>query len=392
MNLHILEKEAQDFINKNLNSDITKLILKGSPFKNISINELVTQIETKKKALTKIPTWTNTPNIYYPNKLNLEQTSSEATARYKSTCISGDAIIDITGGFGIDCYYFANQFKTVTHCELNEELSDIVLHNYKVLQQKNIYTYKGNGLEYIINNSKNYDWIYVDPSRRNDVKGKVFLLQDCLPNVPEHIDQLLAKSNNILLKNSPLLDITSSINELKNVKKISVVALKNEVKEVLVHIEKGYTENIAIETTNITTQNTLQQFNFEYKKSYNFETSEPLQYLYEPNSAILKAGGFYALSEILALFKLHQHSHLYTSNSIIDFPGRSFIVNEVLPYKKKEILKKLPHKKANITTRNFKENVATIRKKTGIKEGGTIYLFFTTNNKEEQIVLLCTKV
>lgn len=390
MNIAILQKEVQDFIAQNLQADITKLVLKGSPFEEVSTSELIEQIEAKKRCEKKLPSWFTTPDIYYPNKLNIEQTSSEATALFKSSLIKGDRIIDVTGGFGIDDIAFSKHFKSVTHCELNSDLSIIVDHNLQQLGIKNITTINGNGIDYILNSNITYDWIYIDPSRRNDIKGKVFLLEDCLPNVPLHLSDLLKKSPQILIKNSPLMDITSCIQELQFVKEIHIIALQNEVKEVLVFIEKDYQEAIIIKATNIGKE--TQSFEFTYQQEYDYELTLPLKYLYEPNSAILKSGGFSAIANQYKLGKLHQHSHLYTSENLMDFPGRQFEILEVLSYNKKELLKRLPQKKANITTRNFKESVANIRKKTGIKDGGDIYLFFTTNKKEEQIVLLSKKI
>ena len=389
MNTSILQKKVQDFINQNLQTNITKLVLKGSPFEGISSAELVEQIEAKKKCAKKLPHWFSSENIYYPAKLNIEQTSSEATANYKSTLIKGNRIIDLTGGFGVDCYAFSKRFKKVVHCELNNDLSTIVKHNLKQLKVDNIKIVAHNGIDYIVNNDIFYDWIYIDPSRRNDVKGKVFLLEDCLPNIPLHLTELLKKSHQILIKNSPLMDITSCIKELLFVKQIHIIALQNEVKEVLVFIEKDYQEDIYIKATNLGRE--TQDFKFIYRQEYHYKLSLPLKYLYEPNSAILKSGGFSAVAQQFQLGKLHQHTHLYTSDTLIDFPGRRFEILEVIPYNKKEILKRLPQKKANITTRNFKESVANIRKKTGIKDGGDLYLFFTTNKKEEQIVLLSVK-
>lgn len=391
MNLEILSTPVQKFISTNLKSDITKLILKGSPFKNISTQELIGQIEAKKKCEKKLPSWFNNSNTYYPNKLNIEQTSSEKTAEYKTSIINGEHIIDVTGGLGVDCFYFAKKFNNVTHCELNAELSDIVKHNLTQFNNSNVKCVNTDGIAYIIENDIIYDWIYIDPSRRNDTKGKVFLLEDCLPNVPKHLDNLLLKSNHLLIKSSPLLDIKSCINELKNVKNIHVIALKNEVKEVLVEIEKNYNKSISLKTINLDSTN--QNFEFIFEKKYEYNLSKPLKYLYEPNVSILKSGGFNAVCEIFNIDKLHQHSHLYTSNNHLEsFPGRQFKIEQCLPYHKKTILKHLPHKKANITTRNFKESVQTIRKKTGIKEGGDLYLFFTTDFNNNQIVLICKKI
>lgn len=390
MNFALLQNNVQEFICRNLKTDITQLILKGSPIENIQTTELIEQLESKKKCEKKLPSWFLTKNIYYPNKLNIEQTSSEATAAYKSTLINGETLIDVTGGFGVDDFAFSKRFKNVTHCELNDELSAIVQHNLKQFEIENTNCVQGDGIAYILENTKKYDWIYIDPSRRNDAKGKVFLLKDCLPNVPLHLNALLEKSNNLLIKNSPLIDLTSCINELKNVKEIHIIALFNEVKEVLVMVEKDYNNSIKIIATNLDKQ--TQHFNFTFQQEYEFTLSEPLNYLYEPNSAILKSGGFTAVSAQFQIEKLHQHSHLYTSENLIDFPGRRFRIKQTLPYQKKLLLKYLPEKKANITTRNFKENVASIRKKTGIKDGGTTYLFFTTNLKNEQIVLVCDKM
>ncbi|MCH3882584.1 MULTISPECIES: THUMP-like domain-containing protein [Tenacibaculum] len=387
MDIHILHTDVQNFINDNLNSDITKLILKGSPFKGISIQKLSNQIVSKQKSKNKLPNWFTTENIFYPPKISIEQTSSEETARYKSSLVSGENLIDITGGFGVDCYYFSKTFKNVIHAEINVELSEIVTHNYKQLQIKNIQTIASDGFEFLEQSTQKFDCIYIDPSRRNDVKGKVFLLNDCLPNVPKNIDFLFTKTDTILLKNSPMLDITSGINELKFVKEIHVVALKNEVKEVLFLLEKGYTDSISIKTINLQ-KNSNQLFNFELYQNNDPEYSEPLTYLYEPNSAILKSGGFNQITSKLNVKKLHQHSHLYTSGKLEEFPGRVFKILTISSYDKKQ-LKKL--QKANITVRNFPKTVAEIRKETKIKDGGEKYLFFTKDLNNKLIVIETTK-
>lgn len=390
MNHHILNKEVQDFINSNLKSDLTKLILKGSPFAYVSIQEIAEQILAKNSCEKKLPTWFNSENIYYPNKLNIEQTSSEITANYKSDLVSGESLIDITGGFGVDAYYFSHKVATIAHCEINEELSAIVLHNFKQLKVKNIATNLGDGIELLQKSNDKFDWIYADPSRRNDVKEKVFLLEDCLPNIPENLNSLFLKTNNILLKVSPILDITSALNELKFVKEIQVVAVENEVKELLFLLKKNYTQNIDINTINFNKEE-IQQFNFSLNEEVFSTFSEPKKYLFEPNAAILKAGAFQQISAHLNIDKLHQHSHLYTSDKLIDFPGRKFEIKHAISYDKKQLLKLIPSKKANITTRNFPETVAQIRKKTGLKDGGNQYLFFTTDVNNKHLVLICEK-
>ena len=391
MNPAILHPNVQQFISDHLNTDISKLIFKGSPFDNVSIQELATQIVSKKKSEKKLPTWFQTENIYYPPKVNIEQTSSEVTAKYKSSIISGDSLIDITGGYGIDAYFFAQKCKEVTHCELNTKLSTIVNSNYQQLKISNIQMFSGNGIDFLKETPKIFDWIYIDPSRRNDVNNKVFLLKDCLPNIPENLDFLFSKSDNVLIKNSPILDISKTIEELNFVKEIHIIAINNEVKELLFILEKNYENEIIIKTINYQ-KNNIQLFDFQYNTKKNSTFSEPKKYIYEPNSAILKAGAFHEISNQLNIEKLHQHSHLYTSENLIEFPGRTFLVENICSYNKKEIRKYLPENKANITTRNFPETVAQIRKKTKIKDGGSQYLFFTTLKNDNLKVLICSQV
>lgn len=391
MNKNILHTEVQDYINHNLTSNIEQLIFKGSPFKEVSIQELANQIVAKQKSEKKLPAWFQTKNIYYPPKLSIEQTSSEITAEYKSKLIDGDSIIDITGGFGIDCYAFSKRFKKIVHCEINEELSEIVSYNYEQMGIFNIEVVATNGLEYLENTSEKFDCIYIDPSRRNEKKGKVFLLSDCAPNVPENLDFLFEKSNTILIKNSPILDITSTINELKFVKEVHVIAVNNEVKELLFLLKKEFKGLIEVKTCNVL-KNKKQKFFFQLDVDFDFEYYLPLKYLYEPNAAILKSGGFNEIASQQKVGKLHQHSHLYTSENLIeDFPGRIFKINNVLAYNKKRIKKQITESKANITTRNFPKTVAQIRKETKFKDGGNTYLFFTTNLNNELIVIDCTK-
>jgi 16S rRNA G966 N2-methylase RsmD len=392
LNKDILNTAIQGFINNNLNSDISSLLLKGATFSTVDTKEIIEQIEAKKKSESKLPTWFNTPNIYYPNKLNIEQTSSEITAQYKSQLVSGNSLIDLTGGFGVDSFYFSKQFKKVKHCEIDNKLSKIASHNFRQMEAFNIITINQDGLEYLKSTSKTYDWIYIDPSRRHDIKGKVFYLKDCLPNITEHIDSLFKHSKNILIKASPMLDITVGLSELKFVKEIHIVAINNDVKELLIILENGYKEIIGVNTINIG-KNNNETFAFKVtEEEHTVATFSNLQsYLYEPNSAILKSGAFKTISSKLEVDKLHKHSHLYTSTELIDFPGRRFKILEVHPYNKKLVEKSLKNKKANLSTRNFPLTVNQLKKKFKIKDGGSLYVFFTTNINNDKIVVLCNK-
>ncbi|WP_121965015.1 class I SAM-dependent methyltransferase [Myroides sp. N17-2] len=385
-----LSQEVQQYIQDHLDANLSQIAFKKSPFEHIEMSDLLTQIESKKKSKDKLPTWFKTDNILFPKKLSIEQTSSEACAAYKASLVSGDSLIDLTGGFGIDCYYFSKSIKQVLHCEMQQDLSETVALNFTALGVSNIDCHTGDSLAYLTEHPQSWDYIYVDPHRRNDAKEKVFFLSDCAPNVPEHLDLLFSRSNNILIKTSPLLDIQAGLGELRNVKAIHIVALQNEVKELLWVLEKGYTGSIDLVAVNITKEDT-QVFSTPLEQESISTFREPLAYLYEPNAAILKTGKFDAVSQYFDLAKLHPHSHLYTSDSLIVFSGRSFKIEQVLPYNKQVGKEYLTNLKANVTTRNFPIKVEEIRKKWKMKDGGDSYLFFTTNIKNERIIIVCSK-
>jgi 16S rRNA G966 N2-methylase RsmD len=392
LNLDILDPKIQDYINSNIGVSVSKLALQKNPFPTVEWITILNQIAAKSKAKDKLPTWFSTQNIIYPSKISVEQTSSEKTAFYKASIVSGENLIDLTGGFGIDDYFFSKKIKTVVHCEINTELSNIVKHNYQQLKTNNINCYAGDSFETLSELNTHWDWIYIDPSRRNDIKGKVFMLKDCLPNVPENLNFYFEKSNSIVLKTAPILDITAGINELEHIKSIHIVAVDNEVKELLWELNKEYNGTIAIKTINIVKEKT-ETFEFNLNENQNQPNfSLPQIYLYEPNSAIMKSGGFDQVGLFFDLNKLHKHSHLYTSEIQKNFPGRIFEIKNYFSYTKMEMKKYLENKKANVTTRNFSDTVESIRKKWRIKEGGDLFCFFTTDVKNNKIVLICKKI
>lgn len=393
MNNSILNPNIQDFISQNTASSITQLALQKNPFPEVEWISILNQIEAKSKAKDKLPTWFSTEKIIYPSKISVEQTSSEKTAAYKASLISGKTLIDLTGGFGVDDYYFSKIFKIVAHCEINKELSAIVKHNFEQLGVKNCFCYADDSAN-ILNESEpgfKWDWIYIDPSRRNDAKGKVFMLKDCLPNVPESLDFYLEKADSILIKTAPLLDISAGLSELKFVKNIHIIALENEVKELLFEIHNHYSGQITIKTANILRDKT-ETFEFVWSKSEYASYHLPQKFLYEPNSAIMKSGGFDEVSSSFKINKLHKHSHLYTSDELIDFPGRTFEIEKVISYSKNDMKTALLNQQANVTTRNFPDTVENIRKKWKIKNGGNLYCFFTTDKNDNKIVLICRKI
>ncbi|RXG15705.1 hypothetical protein DSM03_10262 [Leeuwenhoekiella aestuarii] len=394
MNKRLLDPDVVAFIKEHYKEDVSRIILNKSPFADVSSQKLAQQISGLQKAEKKLPTWFTTPHIYFPPKLNLEQTSSEITAAYKAGLFKGKNCIDLTGGFGIDDYYFSKRFEHVTHCELNTDLAKIAQHNYKSLGIKNVTVISKNSLSYLKDSTEKYDLIYTDPSRRHDSKGKVFMLKDCEPNIPENLDFLLDKADKILIKTSPLLDITAALNELDNVVAIHSVAVKNEVKELLWIIDKKQNSE-PIDYVAVNLDSTFDEPVVISNNNLNLAEAiygVPNSYLYEPNAALLKLGAFNWISEHYELDKLSANAHLYTSEKLIPFPGRRFQIDSVINYSKKEVSKLFKNTQANITTRNFKESVSMLRKKFKIKDGGKTYLFFTTLANNSTVVIKCNKV
>jgi hypothetical protein len=388
----LLHPEIQKFITANIGADPSKLALQKNPFPNINWITILNQIAAKTKAKDKLPTFFGTENIIYPSKISVEQTSSEKTAQYKASLVNGKTLIDLTGGFGVDDLYFSKVMENVIHCEIDEDLSMLVQHNFEVLGVQNMQFELGDSYTYLDKMQSKLDWIYIDPSRRNNTKGKVFMLKDCLPNVPELLSFYFTKSDQILIKTAPILDLSAGLLELSNVKCIHIVAVDNEVKELLWELSKSFIGTTTIKTINLTNDK-REEFSFELNYKTQFSNySLPKKYLYEPNSAIMKSGGFDAISIQYQLDKLQQHSHLYTSEEKIDFPGRVFEIQEAFSYTKSEMKSFLENKKANITTRNFPDSVDEIRKKWKIKDGGNLYCFFTTDINNHKIVLICTKI
>ena len=390
MNKNILDKNVQDYISKNLFTDILEIILKKQIFPKVSNKEIAEQISAKMKAKKKLPTYFKTPNIYFPNKVNIEQASSEKTAEFKSKIVTGNVMIDATGGFGVDSMYFSKEFKKIIYIEENKELFEIVKANSKKLGL-NIEHLNDDGIEYVKKIDTGIDLLYIDPSRRNKENKKVHFLSDCTPLIDYDLIQSLQNFKTILIKCSPIIDLKKTINDLKVVSEIYIVGINNEVKEVLFNLNKQSNNDIKIKCIDLSNR----ELDFEFciddiNNKKNDDNSEVLNYLYEPNSMILKSGAFGLICDRYDVKKLNINSHLYTSKKLIDFPGRTFEVDSVVNYSKRN-LKDLNISKANITTRNFPMDVKDLRKKSKISDGGNDYLFFTTNYLNNEIIIKTKK-
>lgn len=387
----------QQFIQKNHHKNLAQLAFKKELVEGYDNRFVLNQLYGKQKAKNKLPSLFNNDQILYPVKVSVEQSSSEKTAIWKANLVSGDTLLDMTGGFGVDTYHFAQRIKQVTYLEKNRELFDIVAHNYAVLNADNITTINGNSLDFLENTQQKFDWIYLDPARRDNAGNRKIGLAGYFPNLLAIQSLLFQKTTNVLVKVSPMLDIQQAIQQLETVQKVIVLAVQNEVKELLLVLAKeGDTLKVSpsFECVNLRKNNA----EVSYKSLANRDCSKleyrfPKTYIYEPNAAILKAGLFNEIAIDFGLAKLHSNTHLYTSENLVThFPGRIFRIKAIESFNKKAISPYLENKKANITTRNFPYAVAQIKNKLGVKDGGNIYLFATTLTNEKLAILVCEKI
>ncbi len=376
----VIKIEIQNHINANLKSDLHSLLLKKSPFPDVSMQEIVEQIKGRKVAEKKFP-FLLKENIIFPPNLNLEQASSQSTAEFKVGNLKGKSFLDLTCGFGIDAYFLSQNFEEITLIEQNPKLLEIVKHNWETLGRKA--NFINNNLEEFLNeNHRKFDVVYLDPARRDSEKNKKFLLEDLSPNLLEIQEKLKEISEKIIIKLSPLIDISYLISVLENILKIQIIAVKNEVKELLVFIDyKSKESEIKISCINLESKEPEFQFSGNEEKTAVPEFSEPLKYLYIPNNSVLKSGAFNLISEKFGLKKLHQNTHFYTSDELLKkFPGR---ILEVEITDSKKITK---GEKFNIISKNHPLTPDEIRKKYKIKDGGNRYLIFTQTRKGKIIL------
>ena len=374
MNSAILTPEFQDYLKKIEHEDIKSIGLKKSPFSTISPAEIAQQLKGLQVAKHKFPTLYSSENIFFPPSINLEQASSEATANYKATLVNGKNLVDLTAGFGIDTMAFSKSFDKVYHIEQNEELSEIVKHNASILAP-NLETFTGTFQAFFDKNpTLKFDVIYLDPARRNS-GGRKFILEDLEPNILEWLPIFFEKSDKIIIKLSPLLDITSTLQQVKNIAEIHIVALKNEVKDFLLVLDKNNSsKNPLIKAINLENNQPEFEFLHEDEQYANAKFGDIANYIYEPNVAILKTGAFKLLSEKFNLIKLHPNTQLYTSDKIIEnFPGKIYRIESHINNPKKEILKI----KANVLVKNYNQPIDIVKKKFKIVDGGDITLIFT---------------
>lgn len=391
----LLKPEIQKFIQENEENDASVLMFKSKKYPDWPFKVVVAQIESKQRAKKKLSEWYSTLGIIFPPKGNLEQASSQKAAEFKASYLVGKVFIDLTGGSGVDSYYISKQFDKSHYVEVVKSLANIAKHNFTTLSA-NIEVHNCSAEEFLESFEGKADCIFIDPSRRDEALNRVFKLEDCSPNVIELEEKLLQKAKLIVIKASPLVDIQSVFEELSHAFKIQVLAIDNEVKEVLIYLKDEPQENKEIEAWNISEKSEEEgafKFHLNEEKEAIANYSEPKIFLYEPNPAIMKAGAFNLIAARFGIEKLHPNSHFYVSDERIeDFPGRTFKVISSIKLSKKTVSKYFPDGKVNLISRNYILQTNEIKKRFGLKDGGEQFLICTKSFAQPQLCLICERL
>ena len=394
-----ISPETIHFIEEHVSADVRSLALQTKKYPQVDMAMAVVQIAGRQIAEAKVPSWHRTEGLFYPKHLSMEQCSSEVTALYKASLVEGETFADLTGGFGIDCSFLSRRFKKADYVERQAELCELAKHNFPLLGL-NIEVHNEDGVEYL-KRMQPVDCLFLDPARRDGHGGKTVAISDCEPDVSALEDLLVEKAKTVMVKLSPMLDLSLALRDLKYVREIHVVSTDNECKELLLILQKpAISSQISIHCINALGASNgcriYQEYTFTQEQERTSDcllAKEVGAYLYEPNASILKAGAYRSLTQAYPIEKLHVSSHLYTSSRFIeDFPGRRFQVEAVSGFGKKELKTFLQGmEKANLTIRNFPSSVPDLRKRLKLKEGGEDYIFATTLADESKVLIKCRK-
>ena len=386
-----MNETTKQYIRENLNADVPTLALKKAPV-GTDVSLALRQIAARQLLLKKVPQWVGNEDLLFPVHLSVEQCSSEAAAKYKAGLLEGQSFVDLTGGMGIDTYYISQHFQQTDYVERQTELCDLARHNFDVLKT-DVKVWNETAEEYL-NHCDHKDCIFVDPARRDEHGRKTVSIADCTPDVAGMQDVLLEKAETVMVKLSPMLDISKALEELCHVKEVHVVAVANECKELDFVLEHGYLGETRYTCVNLLTNQPILHFTQQEEHDVQGRLADGvLKYLYEPNPAVMKAGCYKLLTSRFDVLKLHKNSNLYTSERLVsDFPGRIFEVEGWAPYNKK-VKQTLLHDvdKASIAVRNFPLSVAELRKTLKIADGDVIFLFATTLRGEMKVVIRTKK-
>ena len=450
-----MNQATQDFIRQHQDDDVRQLAFLGSKYPEVDMPFALDQIRGRKMARVKLPRWASLEGIIYPPHISMEQCSSESTALYKAELAarllglpassSGTEMkaeneiefVDLTGGFGVDFSYIAARLGVKSmYVERQAHLCEAAKENFERLGLKNAIVKNGDGIEVLhsfhpkkkdaasaddslgitydqprslLKTNLGLKIIFIDPARRDDAGNKVVSLKDCTPDVTVLQEEMLSKADYVIIKLSPMLDWHRAISELSHVREVHIISVNNECKELLLVLsarnmgdmeassadgEVKHAGNLRIYCVNDAQSFVCDELDMESSPvRIAPPVLEEMQYLYEPNASLMKAGCFGVLSDRYDARMLSKNSHLFVSQAPIEaFPGRSFRIIAISSFNKKELKRHLSGiTKANIATRNFPLSVAELRKRLKLKDGGETYIFATTLSDESHILVITEK-
>ena len=437
-----MNQATQDFIRQHQDDDVRQLAFLGSKYPEVDMPFALDQIRGRKMARVKLPRWASLEGIIYPPHISMEQCSSESTALYKAELAarllglpassSGTEMkaeseiefVDLTGGFGVDFSYIAARLGVKSmYVERQAHLCEAAKENFGRLGLKNAIVKNGDGIEVLhsflpkkddaastddslgitydqplslLKTKLGLKLIFIDPARRDDAGNKVVSLKDCTPDVTVLQEEMLSKADYVIIKLSPMLDWHRAISELSHVREVHIISVNNECKELLLVLSaRNMGGNLRIYCVNDAQSFVCDEMDMESSSvKIAPSTLEEMQYLYEPNASLMKAGCFGVLSDRYDARMLSKNSHLFVSQAPIEaFPGRSFRIIAISSFNKKELKRHLSGiTKANIATRNFPLSVAELRKRLKLKDGGETYIFATTLSDESHVLVITEKV
>ncbi len=407
-----INENTWHYIRQHADGDVRKLALQGVKDTEVDLQQALQQIVGRQTARRKLPSWALHDDIIYPPHLNMEQCSSEQTARYKAGLVMGDrglvmksgVFVDLTGGFGVDFYWMSQGFKERIYVEQNEQLCAISTENFRTLGLSCLVCCCATAT--YLPQLDHADVIYLDPARRDEHGGRTYDIADCSPNVLELLPQLLQKADRIILKLSPMLDWRKAVSDLGCVSEVHIISVNNECKELVLVLTPNQSETINLYcVNNDNVFSIVRCLRTASPTSSDCESdafglnarsllSADAKFLYEPNASIMKAGCFDVLEECYAVQQVAVNSHLFLStDEIDDFPGRGFQIMAISSMNKRDLKAALAGiEKANVAVRNFPLSVEQLRKKLKLKDGGDVYIFATTKTNGEHSLFICRKI
>ena len=406
----MMNEATREFIRQHRQEDVRLLALRGTKDPEVDLAMALQQIDGRRRAQEKLPSWAEVEGIVWPPHLSMEQCSSEQTARYKAEVAgSGGLFVDLTAGFGVDAAFIAKGFQRAVCVELQPELCALSSSNFKMLGLPQIEVVNGNGVEYL-HTMASADLVFIDPARRDEHGGRTYGIADCTPNVLEIIDELLGKAQRVMIKLSPMLDWRKAVEDIgkEHVLAVHIVSVANECKELLVVVEGGRKSveggvwsvegDYSVHCVNLLPDGSRECFEFDADAPSPIKilhsSLSTLHFLYSPNASIMKAGCFDLLAERFGVTPLHQNSHLFVSEQeVSDFPGRGFIIERITSMNKRELKESLAGlTQANIAVRNFPISAEELRRRLKLRDGGDVYIFATTIENLGHRLLICRKI